>query len=268
MKIKTKAYNNIQTVLRFLYDRVNEQHEDCAHAIKLRSSDIKGMSMDSIVDAVRYLEQLEYIEFTTKSYYSEKYHEVKNQQLKLEEKMGKSIFNQNSCMSMAIRYFTDDGKLLQSLRQELEQLKHNTELEILATPTEKFQDGCRSFGITAKGTVIYQFSYNEKTREVSINKQVFHRCSLNSTPDEFLTAAMKVRKYGDSIIWNASKREPNKIFNDIKLNKILSRLFFAPLSKDGKTFTFRKNVTEYDIAHEKINTKKVNQALERLIGAN
>ncbi len=268
MKIKTKAYNNIQTVLRFLYDRVNEQHEDCAHAIKLRSSDITGMSMDSIVDAVRYLEQLEYIEFTTKSYYSEKYHEVKNQQLKLEEKMGKSIFNQNSCMSMAIRYFTDDGKLLQSLKQELEQLKHGAELEILVTPTKKFQDGCRSFGITGKGAIVYQFSYDEKTREVTINKQVFHRCSLNSTPDEFLTATMKVRKYGDPIIWNASKREPNKIFNDIKLNKILSRLFFAPLSKDGKTFTFRKYVTEYDIAHEKINTKKVNQALERLIGAN
>lgn len=195
MKIKTKAYNSIQTVLRFLYDRVNEQHEDCAHAIKLRSSDITGMSMDSIVDAVRYLEQLEYIEFTTKSYYSEKYHEVKNQQLKLEEKMGKSIFNQNSCMSMAIRYFTDDGKLLQSLKQELEQLKHGAELEILVTPTKKFQDGCRSFGITGKGAIVYQFSYDEKTREVTINKQVFHRCSLNSTPDEFLTATMKVRKY-------------------------------------------------------------------------
>lgn len=268
MKIKTKAYNNIQAVLRFLQNRVSEQHEDCTHAIKLKSSDIAGMSMDSIMDSVRYIEQLEYIKFTTKAHYSEKYHEIKNQYLKLEEKMSKSIFNQNICVNMAIRYFTDDGRLLQSLKQELEQLKHNTELEILSTPTEKFQDGCRSFGITAKGTVIYQFSYNEKTREVSINKQVFHRCSLNSTPDEFLTAAMKVRKYGDSIIWNASKREPNKIFNDIKLNKILSRLFFAPLSKDGKTFTFRKYVTEYDIAHEKINTKKVNQALERLIGAN
>ncbi len=268
MKIKTKAYNNIQMVLRFLHDRVNEQHEDCTHAIKLRSSDITGMSMDSIVDTVRYLEQLEYVEFTAEAFYSEKYHEIKNQYLKLEEKMSKSIFNQNSCMSMAIRYFTDDGKLLQSLEQELKQLKHNAEVEILVTPTEKFQDGYRSFGVTGKGVIIYQFSYNEKTREVAINKQVFHRCSLNSTPDGFLTATMKVRKYGDPIIWDASKREPNKIFNDIKLNKMMARLLFAPLSKDNKTFTFRRYVTEYDISHEKINTRKVNQALERLIGAN
>ncbi len=264
MKIKTKAYNNVQTVLRFLHDRVSEQHEDCTHAIKLRSSDITDMSMDSIVDTVRYLEQLEYVEFTMEEYYSEKYHEIKNQYLKLEEKMNKSIFNQNSCMNMAIRYFTDDGKLLQNLKQELKQLKHDAEVEILVTPTGRFQEGCRNFGITGKGNVIYRFSYNEKTQEVAINKQVFHKCALNSNPDEFLVAAMRVKKYGEPILWDNSKREPNKILNDIKLTKVLSRLFFMPMSQDNATFTFRRCVTEFDIARENINTKKVDLALKKL----
>ncbi len=45
-------------------------------------------------------------------------------------------------------------------------------------------------------------------------------------------------------------------------------LFFAPISKDNKELTFRRYVTEYDITHENINTKKINKVLERLIGAN
>lgn len=268
MKIKTKAYHNIQTVMKFLKGRIDEQHDDCMHQIRVKSSDFPDISSDSIMDTMRYLEQLNYIELSTYTQHTEQYHKTKQRYLELESKMNKSIFNQNNCAKMAIRCFTDDGKMLQTLKRELEDMERNAGIEILATPTNHFSNGCKQFGITGRGTIIYQFSYNKNTREVSINKQVFHKCSLNSIPDSFLIAAMKVDKYGDPIVWDTSKREPNKIFNDIKLNKVLSRLFFVPISNNGKTFTFRRCVTEFDISQEKINTKKVNSAIKKLIDSN
>lgn len=265
MKIKTRAYNNIQVVLKFLKDRTNEQHAECIHPIRVTSSDFQNMPIDSVADTIRYLEKLEYIEASIQMYYPERYYEIKKKYIELDEKLNKSIFNQSSCAGMAIRCFTNDGKILQSLSQELKSLEHNAKFEILITPTKRFNDGCVQFGITGKGAIVYRFLYDEKSREVSINKQVFHKCSLNSMPDEFLTAAMKTKRYGDPIIWDASKREPGKILNDIKLSKVISRLFFAPLAKDGNTFTFRQYVTESDIEQENISTKKVNLAIKKLV---
>ena len=51
-------------------------------------------------------------------------------------------------------------------------------------------------------------------------------------------------------------------------NNTNNKDFEIQISKDNKELTFRRYVTEYDITHENINTKKINKVLERLIGAN